>query len=186
MQDNFSYWKRIPAQSKGEDEFHCVVEIPRGEKVKYEYSKMFDVLFLDRVLYSSVHYPENYGLVPRTLADDGDPLDVLLLCQEPLVPMTVAQFTPLGGLEMADEKGKDHKIFAVASNDPQYSDHKTMSDLPEHKLREIRQFFADYKRLEGKEVDLDEFYSRDKALEILHESIQNFEQEYPDAPKPEK
>lgn len=175
-----SYWKRLPARSKGEDEYHVVIEIPRGEKVKYEYSKMFDVLFLDRILYSSVHYPENYGFIPQTLADDDDPLDVLLLCQESLVPLTVAQTIPLGGLKMEDEKGMDHKIIGVASQDPQYNEFRSLDDIPEHKMKEISQFFAEYKELEQKRVEIYKFYGPDRARTILEESIERFQDQYPD------
>jgi len=173
-----SYWKRLPAESTGDHEYHVVVEIPRGEKVKYEYSKTFDTLFLDRILYSSVHYPENYGFVPRTLADDDDPLDVLLLCQESLVPLTVAQAIPIGGLKMEDEKGIDHKIIAVASQDPQYNEFQSLEEIPEHKMKEISQFFAEYKELEKKRVEVHQFYGPERAETIIIESMENFEQEF--------
>ncbi len=179
MDSQFSYWKGLPARAGGS--YLSVVEIPRGEKIKYEYSKKLDVLFLDRILYSSVHYPENYGFFPSTLADDGDPLDVLLLCQEPLDPLTVAECKPIGGLEMIDEKGLDHKIFATASKDPRYNSYDQIKDLPEHKNDEIRQFFEDYKRLENKRVEVEEFYSREEAIQILEKSIDTFQENYPEA-----
>ncbi|MFB6355605.1 MAG: inorganic diphosphatase [bacterium] len=179
-QEGISYWKRLPAESKGTDEFHAVIEIPRGEKVKYEYSKMFDVLFLDRVLYSSVHYPENYGFIPQTMAKDDDPIDILLICQEPLVPLTVAQTKPIGGIDMEDEKGVDHKIIGVASQDPQYSEYEDIKDLPDHKMREIRQFFSEYKKLEEKEVEVRGYFGPDKALGTIDESMERFNQTYPE------
>ncbi|MFB6344566.1 MAG: inorganic diphosphatase [bacterium] len=178
MSKPFSYWKRLPPKYNGS--YLSVIEIPSGEKVKYEYSKDLDVLILDRILYSSVHYPENYGFVPSTLADDGDPLDVLVFCQESIEPMTAVGFTPVGGLEMIDEKGLDHKIFAVASQDPQYKDYNDIDDLPNHKTEEIRQFFEDYKQLEDKKVELDEFYGPDRAERIVDESISNFRESFPE------
>lgn len=175
----FSYWKGLPARD--DDSYLAVIEIPRGDKVKYEYSKELDVLKLDRVLYSSVHYPENYGFFPSTLADDDDPMDVLLLCQEPLDPLTVVECDPIGGLEMIDEKGLDHKIIATASEDPQYNSYEEIDELPPHKNDEIRQFFADYKRLEDKRVEIEEFYPASKAREILDDSIETFRDTYPEA-----
>ncbi len=180
MNPSFSYWKGLPAREG--DSFLAVIEIPRGEKVKYEYSKELDVLKLDRILYSSVHYPENYGFFPSTLADDGDPMDSLLLCQEPLDPLTVVECQPIGGLEMIDEKGLDHKIIATASKDPQYNSYLEIDELPQHKNDEIRQFFADYKRLEDKRVEIEEFYTAERARDILNQSIRIFQETYPEAP----
>lgn len=178
--EDASYWKRLPAPSKGDGEYHVVIEIPRGEKVKYEYSKTFDVLFLDRVLHSSVHYPENYGFIPQTKADDDDPIDVLLLCQESLVPLTVAQAIPIGGLKMEDEKGMDHKIIAVASKDPQYNEFGSISEIPEHKKREIQQFFSEYKELEHKDVVIHEFFGPDRAVAVIQHSQDQFAEQFPD------
>lgn len=173
-QSESSLWKRIPARSEEENEFHTIIEIPRGEKVKYEYNKEFDALFLDRVLYSSIHYPENYGFIPGTLGQDGDPLDILLICQEPLEPLTLAEARPIGGLKMEDEKGIDDKILAVAVKDPQHSEIYYRNDLPEHRKRKIRQFFEEYKTLEDKKVDVHEYYDRDHALTVITDSIERF------------
>jgi inorganic pyrophosphatase len=155
-----------------------VVEIPRGEKTKYEYRKDRDVLFLDRVLYSSVHYPENYGFVPGTLGRDGDPLDMLLFCQEPLLPLTLAEARFVGGLKMEDEKGVDDKILAVAVKDPQYSEVHSLGDLPGHRMNEVRHFFEVYKKLEKKKVAVHEYYGREKALAVAEQSIQEFRNTY--------
>lgn len=175
MSPTESYWKQLPARGEGNAEYHVVIEIPRGQKVKYEYNKSMDVLFLDRVLYSAVHYPENYGFIPRTLTEDGDPIDVLLMCQQPLYPMTVAEARPLGGLRMEDEKGVDDKILAVALRDPHYQDHHHYRDLPDHKLLEIRQFFADYKQLEQKFVSVEDLYGPDRARDLIEESLDRFQ-----------
>jgi len=175
-----SYWKRLPSRSKGDGEYHVVIEIPRGEKVKYEYSKQFDVLFLDRLLHSSVHYPENYGFIPQTKALDEDPLDVLLLCQKSLVPLTVAQVIPIGGLKMEDEKGMDQKVIAVASKDPHYNNFRSLEDIPEHKMMEIRQFFAEYKELEQKRVEIHHFTGPEQTVELIERCIDRFFEEFPD------
>lgn len=180
-QSKTSLWKRIPARSDGENEFHAVIEIPRGGKVKYEYSKKYDALFLDRVLYSSIHYPENYGFIPETLGQDGDPLDVLLFCQEPLDPLTLAEARPIGGLKMEDEKGIDDKILAVAIKDPQYKDIRHRQDLPDHREREVRQFFEEYKKLEEKKVDVQEYYDQDQALMVTKKSIERFQKTVADS-----
>jgi len=181
-EDGFSYWKRIPARGEGEGTYLAVVEIPQGEKVKYEYDKQHDVLFLDRILYSSVHYPENYGFIPRTLAEDGDPLDVLLFCQEPLDPLTVARVRLIGGLEMEDEKGTDHKMIAVATGDPQYSEYDSIDALPDHRMREVRQFFREYKKLEEKDVEVRRYYDREEARDVVETAMTAFREAFPDVP----
>lgn len=174
MSEQKPIWKRVPPEAENEGEYHVVVEIPRGGKLKYEYSKQHDVLFLDRVLYSSVHYPESYGFVPGTLSDDGDPMDVLVFCQEVLDPLTVVEAKPIGGLIMEDEMGVDHKILAVAGRDPQYNQYGSFRELPEHRTSEIRQFFAEYKQLEQKYVNVENFFGPDRAQTLIEESIDHF------------
>jgi inorganic pyrophosphatase len=130
--------------------FHCVIEVPYGSKNKYELDKSTGLLRLDRVLYSAVHYPANYGFIPRTYCDDGDPLDVLILCQEPVHPLCIMRGRPIGVITMSDDQGRDDKIIAVAVDDPEFSHTNDVNDLPPHRLREIKQFLTDYKSLEGK------------------------------------
>lgn len=144
-----------------------VIEIPRGSHLKYEVDKPTGLLKLDRVLYSAVFYPANYGFIPRTHADDNDPLDVLVLMQEPVEPLTIVRARPLGGLRMADDKGGDDKIIAVCADDPAYDTYAALDQLPPHVMKELERFFRDYKILEDKRVDVEDFYGKDKALSII-------------------
>jgi len=144
-----------------------VIEIPRGSHSKYEVDKPTGLLRLDRVLYSAVFYPANYGFIPRTHADDGDPLDVLVLMQEPVEPLTIVRARPLGGLQMSDDKGIDDKIIAVCVDDPAYEPYQRLADIPQHVMKEVDRFFRDYKTLEEKRVDVSDFYDQKKALEVI-------------------
>jgi inorganic pyrophosphatase len=146
----------------------ALIEIARGSHLKYEVDKPTGLLRLDRVLYSAVYYPANYGFIPRTHAGDGDPLDILVLMQEPVEPLTIVRARPLGGLRMVD-KGGDDKIVAVCIDDPAYAHYDTVQALPPHVLRELDRFFRDYKVLEGKqdEVEVGAMYGRDHALDII-------------------
>ncbi len=147
-----------------------VIEIPRGSHLKYEVDKPTGLLKLDRVLYSAVHYPANYGFIPRTHGDDGDPLDILVLMQEPVAPLTIVRARALGGLRMVDDMGGDDKIIAVCIDDPAYAHYETLAQIPSHVKLELDRFFRDYKSLEGKKSDVSDFYGRDKALDIIAES----------------
>jgi inorganic pyrophosphatase len=154
-----------------EEHFPAVIEIPRGSKLKYELDKRTGMLMLDRVLYSSVHYPANYGFVPQSHAGDGDPLDVLVLMQEPLTPLCIVRARAIGGFVMRDDKGIDDKIVAVAVDDPSFAHYTEANQLPPHVLLELRRFFQDYKALEGKFSEVDELYDRKRALEVIRESL---------------
>ena len=147
-----------------------VIEIPRGSHLKYEVDKPTGLLRLDRVLYSAVHYPANYGFIPRTHSEDGDPLDVLVLMQEPVEPLTIVRARAIGGLRMVDDMGGDDKIVAVCVDDPAYAQYETLEQLPPHVMKELDRFFRDYKQLEEKRVDVDRFYDRKRALVIIQES----------------
>jgi inorganic pyrophosphatase len=142
----------LPPDEQLPQRFPVVIEIPQGSKNKYELDKSTGLLKVDRVLFSAVHYPANYGFIPRTLAEDDDPLDVLVLGQEPIVPLALVTARAIGGFEMRDEHGVDTKIIAVHINDPAVREYEQMSDLPGHVLLEMRRFFEDYKVLEGKPV----------------------------------
>lgn len=144
-----------------------VIEIPQGSHLKYEVDKPTGLLKLDRVLYSAVHYPANYGFIPRTHGEDGDPLDILVLMQEPVEPLTIVRARALGGLRMADDKGGDDKIIAVCIDDPAYADYSALDQVPKHVMKELDRFFRDYKILEDKRVDIEDFYGLDRALEII-------------------
>ena len=147
-----------------------VIEIAKGSHLKYEVDKPTGLLRLDRVLYSAVFYPANYGFIPRTHADDGDPLDILVLMQEPVEPLTIVRARPLGGLRMVDDKGGDDKIIGVCIDDPAYSQYERLDQLPPHVMKELDRFFRDYKILEDKRVDIDTFYDQLRALEVIQAS----------------
>jgi len=154
-----------------EKAFPVVIEVPKGSKNKYELDKETGFLRLDRVLYSAVHYPANYGFIPRTYCDDGDPLDVLVLGQEPVHPLAVVEARAIGAMRMRDEKGIDDKILAVNVVDPSVADYMDHTQLPTHTLREIKRFFEDYKQLEQKQVAVEDFMGPEDALRTLRESL---------------
>lgn len=154
-----------------ETAFPVVIEVPMGSKNKYELDKETGFLRLDRVLYSAVHYPANYGFIPRTYCDDGDPLDALVLGQEPVHPMTMVEARAIGLMRMRDEKGIDDKVLAVNVRDPAVADYIDHAQLPPHLLREIRRFFQDYKVLEQKEVVVEDFMGSPDALRIVREAL---------------
>ena len=152
--------------------FPVVIEIPKGSTNKYELDKETGLLRLDRVLYSAVYYPADYGFIPRTYCDDGDPLDVLVLGQEPVYPLTIVEARAIGVMRMRDEKGVDDKIVAVSVRDPSYSDYTDQAQLPAHMLRQVKRFFEDYKVLEHKQVMIDDMLGPDDALAIIREALE--------------
>src|SRR4029453_7531120 len=151
--------------------FPVIIEVPKGSTNKYELDKETGLLLLDRVLYSAVYYPADYGFIPRTFCDDGDPLDPLVLCQEPVVPLTIVEARAIGVMRMRDEKGIDDKIVAVSVRDPAFADYKDKSELPKHLLREVQRFFEDYKALENKAVVVDDFLGPSDAIAIIHSAL---------------
>ena len=155
-------------------DFPAVIEVPQGSKNKYELDKETGLLRLDRVLYSAVHYPANYGFIPRTHCEDGDPLDVLVLGQEPVYPQTIVTARAIGVMRMRDEKGIDDKIISVSVHDPAFADYKDHTQLPAHTLREIRRFFQDYKTLENKQVVVEDFMGPDEAVQVLEEALEMY------------
>jgi inorganic pyrophosphatase len=152
--------------------FPVVIEIPKGSTNKYELDKETGLLRLDRVLYSAVYYPADYGFIPRTFCDDGDPLDVLVLGQEPVYPLTIVEARAIGVMRMRDEKGVDDKIVAVSVRDPSYADYTDQAQLPAHMLRQVRRFFEDYKVLEQKQVMIDDLLGPEDALGIIREALE--------------
>ena len=152
-------------------EFPVIIEVPMGSRCKYELDKESGLMKLDRVLYSAVYYPANYGFIPRTFCDDGDPLDALVLSQESVVPATVVEARAIGVMRMRDEKGIDDKIIAVSVKDPAVADYTEHTQLPAHQLREIKRFFEDYKILENKQVVVEDFMGPDEAIKILEEAL---------------
>ncbi|GBC73534.1 Inorganic pyrophosphatase [archaeon HR04] len=153
---------------------NVIVEIPKGSQNKYEYDKDKNVIKLDRVLFSPLHYPGDYGLIPRTLAEDGDPLDALVLVSNPTYPGVLIQARPIGLLRMVDSGMKDDKILCVAKDDPRYEGYKSMMDMEEHVLKEIAHFFQVYKQLEGKEVEVIGWKDADEAKQVILNAIENY------------
>lgn len=154
----------------------AVIEVPQGSKNKYEVDKETGFLRLDRVLFSAVHYPANYGFIPRTYCDDGDALDVLVLQQSPVHPLTIVTARPIGVMRMRDDKGIDDKIVAVSTHDPWFCDYTDQAQLPVHIMREVRRFFEDYKILEQKAVVIDGMLGQADALRIIRESLDLYKQ----------
>jgi len=166
----------IPGKNLPE-EFTTVIEIPLGSSVKYELDKPTGLLKLDRILYSAVYYPANYGFIPQTLAEDDDPLDVLVLCQEAVAPLTLVRSRAIGLMTMVDSGKKDHKILAVAMDDPEFNSFREASELPEHRLTMLRRFFLDYKTLEHKSVEVEEFQAASFAAPIIEAALERYSDE---------
>ncbi len=159
-----------------ETAFPVIIEVPEGSKNKYELDKETGLLRLDRVLYSSVHYPADYGFIPRTFCDDGDPLDALVLSQEPVHPLTIVMARAIGVMRMRDEKGIDDKIVAVSVRDPAFADYTDKNQLPGYRLRQIRQFFEEYKVLEHKQVIVEDLLGVADAVRIIREGLDLYRQ----------
>ncbi len=170
-------WHDVDLPRYLEDPIPAIIEIPTGSKVKYELEKTTGLLIVDRVLFSAVHYPANYGFVPRTYCDDGDPLDILVYCQEQIVPLAIMQAKIIGVMRMRDDKGEDDKLVAVSADDPDYADISDISEMPAHRMRELKRFFEDYKALEHKKVMVREPQGRHEALVVLRAAIKLYDQE---------
>lgn len=152
--------------------FPAIIEVPKGSKYKYELDKETGLIKVDRVLFSSVHYPANYGFIPRTYCDDNDPLDVLVLGQEPVYPLSMLTAKPIGLMKMVDQGEEDDKIIAVHAHDPEYSHYSSITELPPHRMAEVKKFFEDYKALENKEVKVEEFLGATHAIKSLEAAIE--------------
>ena len=163
-----------PIGAKSPEEFNVIIEVPTGSNNKYEYNAKQDIFELDRVLFSSVHYPGCYGFIPQTLGGDGDPLDVVVLTGEPMITGSALSVRPVGFLQMTDDKGQDEKILAVPVNDPRFNERRKLSDVRQHVLLEIEHFFRIYKELEKKFVDIDKWYDVEDTKKLILEAHSNF------------
>jgi inorganic pyrophosphatase len=164
-------WHDVDPGAGAPNEVTAVVEVPKGSKTKYELDKKNGLIRVDRILFSSAHYPANYGFIPRTYCDDHDPLDVLVLGQESVVPLTLMSAKPIGVMKMLDQGEADDKIIAVHSNDPEYSFYESIDQLPPHRMIEIQSFFEDYKKLENKKVVVEGFLGRDDAHRVIEAAL---------------
>ena len=171
-------WHDISQSRITAKKFEAFIEIPKGSKVKYELDKETGLLRLDRVLYTSTVYPANYGFIPRTYSDDGDPLDVLVLCQESLDPLTMVRCYPIGVIKMEDDNASDEKIIAIPEKDPSWSGYRDLNSLPNHMFEEISHFFEVYKTLEHKHTAVKEVMGRDEAIKIIKQSLQCYEDNF--------
>jgi inorganic pyrophosphatase len=172
-------WHDVDLGPDAPREFTAVVEIPKGSKVKYELDKATGLLRVDRVLYSSVSYPANYGFIPRTLGEDHDPLDVLVLMQEQVAPLSLLRARPIGMMQMYDQGEKDEKVICVHLDDPEYNAYTNIGQLPSHRLDELQTFFEDYKKLERKEVRVDDFVGPIKAMRVVAAAMESYRRAFP-------
>lgn len=171
-------WHDIDADKISPDKFSAVIEIPKGSKTKYELDKQTGLLKLDRILYTATHYPANYGFIPRTYAEDGDPLDVLVLCSEVINPLTLVKCYPIGVVSMIDGDENDEKIIAVPFKDPVYNGFKDISELPEHISKEISHFFTIYKDLENKKTEIKGTNGAEQAIKIVKNCIEAYKKKF--------
>ncbi len=167
-------WHDMDPKRVTPDDFIAVIEIPKGSKKKYELDKVTGLIFLDRILHTSTHYPANYGFIPRSYGDDGDPLDVLVLCSEPLDPLTLVRCYPIGYISMLDGGRNDEKIIAIPFSDPTYNEYKDISELPAHIFDEMTHFFSVYKALEGKDTVAGEVNNRDAAVKVIQDALNHY------------
>ena len=167
-------WHDFPEKDIKPNDFSAVIEISKGSKCKYELDKETGMLRLDRILYTATHYPANYGFIPRTLADDGDPMDVLILTSEPLLPLSLVRCYPIGVITMNDNGAMDEKIIAIPFSDPMYNCYKSIDQLPKHIFDEMQHFFRVYKELENKPTSVSKVHAPDVAKDIIQKSIDSY------------
>jgi len=173
-------WHDIDSSRVTPENFVSVIEIPKGSKKKYELDKETGLIRLDRILFTATHYPANYGFIPRTLAEDNDPLDVLVVCSEILDPLTIVECYPVGVVKMVDNNEVDEKIIAIPYRDPVYSGYRDISALPQHIVQEMSHFFEVYKELEHSETSVKMNMNRDQALKIIQNCIVSYREAFPD------
>ncbi len=169
-------WHDINPERINPEDFLSVIEIEKGSKKKYELDKETGMIILDRILYTSTHYPANYGFIPRTFADDGDPLDVLVLCSEPIDPLVLVRTYPIGVITMIDNGRNDEKIIAIPFDDPMYNGYRSIEALPNHIFNEMQHFFGVYKELEHKQTAVNEVKGQREAVEIIRKAIELYDE----------
>jgi len=169
-------WPDVAPGDRVPKEFNAVIEIPMGSNVKYELDKDSGLIRVDRVLYSAVHYPANYGFIPQTLGEDNDPFDVLVLCQEPLVSLSI-DARAIGSMGLIDQGVEDHIIIPVATVDPEYNEYRHLNDLPPHRLAMVQRFFQDYKKLEKKSTQVQKIESADVAYRLIQQALDRYKKE---------
>lgn len=167
-------WHGIELGELAPEQVNALIEIPMGSRCKYEIDKKSGLLLLDRVIYSSFHYPVNYGFIPQTLGEDGDPLDILVLCSESIQSLCLVKATVIGNMQMIDNGQQDDKIIAVASNDPAVNHYKEMESLPSHFIAVLKNYFEQYKVLENKKVEIDQFQGKQIAYKVIQKAINNY------------
>jgi inorganic pyrophosphatase len=178
MRNNFNPWHQVVPHTDQEDIVKGIIEIPKGNRAKYELEKESGLLRLDRVLYSSVYYPHNYGFIPQTYCDDKDPLDIMILSRIEVVPLCIVKAKVIGVMRMLDNGEADDKIIAVAVGDPSVAHYNDVSDLPSHVQQETMSFFEDYTKLENKTVVVEEFLGKETAMEIIRDAYKMYKEHY--------
>jgi inorganic pyrophosphatase len=178
MINNFNSWHHVSPGEHIPDIVNGIIEIPKGTRAKYELDKESGLLVLDRVLYSSVYYPANYGFIPQTYCEDKDPLDILILTQIEVVPLCIVPAKVIGVMRMLDNNEADDKIIAVSAGDPSINHINDITELPPHFMSELRSFFEDYKKLENKRVVVEEFFDRKMATQILQDSLELYKKHF--------
>lgn len=172
-------WHGAESGESTPEKVNALIEIPKGSRCKYEIDKKTGLLKLDRVIYSSFHYPVNYGFIPQTLGEDNDPLDILVMCSESIEPLCLVQATVIGNMQMIDNGEKDDKIIAVATNDPTVNHIKDIREIPPHFFAVLKNYFEQYKVLENKVVEIDEFQDKEAAYLVINEAISFYKSKYP-------
>lgn len=176
MIDKMNPWHKVPVGDEAPDVVNGIIEIPQNTRAKYELDKETGLLKMDRVIYSSMYYPHNYGFIPQTYCDDQDPLDILVLSKISILPMCLVEAKVIGVMRMLDGGEMDDKIIAVANNDMSVQQFNDISELPAHYIKEMRNFFEDYKKLENKTVAVEDFQNAEIAKEILEQSIKDYKE----------